>query len=93
MIARSRIGHSPGSRPQALRVATYGQLVASLKKEPYPFAEVQSAYSTTPANRMIKFRIIIRQQYLLILYTGCKMVIKKIDILNGMSARLGLFYA
>ena len=41
----------PGIRPSALRVATHGQQVASLGGGSYPSAEVQSAYSTAPADR------------------------------------------
>ena len=41
----------PGIRPSALRVATHGQLVATLGGGSYPSAEVQSAYSTAPADR------------------------------------------
>ena len=42
----------PGIRPSALRVATHGQQVASLYGgRAYPSAEVQSRYSTAPADR------------------------------------------
>ena len=40
----------PGFCPTALWVATNGQQVAPLRGS-YPFAELQSAYSTAPANR------------------------------------------
>ena len=50
-VAGSMTAQPPGIRPSALRVATHGQQVASLGGGSYPFAEVQSAYSTAPADR------------------------------------------
>ena len=41
----------PGIHTSALRVATHGQQVASLAGASYPSAEVQSAYSTAPADK------------------------------------------
>ena len=52
-VAGSMTAQPPGIRPSALRVATHGQQVASLG-EFYPYAEVQSAYSTAPADRAVE---------------------------------------
>ena len=52
-VARSRTAQLPGFRPSALQVATHGQPVVSLGEGSYPSAEVQSAYSTAPANRAV----------------------------------------
>ena len=51
-VARSMTAQPPGIRPSALWVTTHGQQVASLVGgKSYPSAEVQSVYSTAPANR------------------------------------------
>ena len=49
-VTESMTAQLPGFHPSVLRVATHGQQVASLGRS-YPSAEVQFAYSTTPANR------------------------------------------
>ena len=51
-VAGSMTAQLPGSRPSALWVTAHGQQVASLGGS-YPSAEVQSAYSTAPADRAI----------------------------------------
>ena len=51
-IFRPSTAQPPGSRPHASRVATHGQQVASFGGF-YPSAEVQSAYSTAPADRAV----------------------------------------
>ena len=51
-VAGSMTAQPPGIRPSALRVATHDQQVAALGVGgSYPSAEVQSAYSTAPADR------------------------------------------
>ena len=57
-VAGSMTAQLLGIRPSALRVATHGQQVASLG-EFYPSAEVQSAYSTAPADRAVYIYIYI----------------------------------
>ena len=52
-VARSMTAQPPGSRLSALRVATHGQQAAPFGGGSYPSAEVQSAYSTVPADRAI----------------------------------------
>ena len=54
-VAGSMTAQPPGICPSALWVTTHGQLVASLGGS-YPSAEVQSAYSTAPADREITIR-------------------------------------
>ena len=49
LVARSQTAQLLGSHPQALWVATHGQQVALLWGF-YPSAEMQSAYSTAPAD-------------------------------------------
>ena len=49
-VTGSMTAQPPGIHPSALRVATHGQQVASLGGS-YPSAEVQSVYSTAPADR------------------------------------------
>ena len=49
-VAGSMTAQSLGFRPSALRISTHGQQVAPLGGS-YPSAEVQSAYSTAPADR------------------------------------------
>ena len=53
-VTGSMTAQPPGIRPSTLRVATHGQQVASLGGS-YPSAEVQSAYSTAPADRTMFF--------------------------------------
>ena len=48
-ITGSRTAQILGSRPQALRVVTHGQLLPSLGQGSYPSAEVQLVYSIVPA--------------------------------------------
>ena len=55
-VAGSMTAQLPGFRPSALRVATHGQRVASMVEGSYPSTEVQSAYSTAPADRAVKRR-------------------------------------
>ena len=51
-VAGSMTAQPPGIRPSALRVATHSQQVALIGGVgSYPSAEVQSAYSTAPADR------------------------------------------
>ena len=54
-VAKSMTAQPPGIHPSALRVATHGQQVASLRGGSYPSAEVQSAYSTAPADKATFF--------------------------------------
>ena len=49
-VAGSMTTQPPGSRPSALWVTAHGQQVALLVGS-YPSAEVQSAYSTAPADK------------------------------------------
>ena len=51
-VTGSMTAQPPGIHPSALRVATHGQQVASLVGS-YSSAEVESAYSTSPADRAI----------------------------------------
>ena len=55
-VAGSMTAQLPGIRPSALRVATHGQQVAPWGGS-YPSAEVQSAYSTAPADRAVQFSV------------------------------------
>ena len=50
-VAGSMTAQPPGIRPSALRVTTHDQQVASFGWGSKPSAEVQSAYSTAPADR------------------------------------------
>ena len=59
-VTGSMTAQPPGIRPSALRVATHGQQIASLGGGSYPSAEVQSAYSTAPADREVNFSIQMR---------------------------------
>ena len=49
-VARSMTAQPPGSHSSALRVTAHGQKAALLGGS-YPSAEVQSAYSTAPADK------------------------------------------
>ena len=51
-VAGSMTAQPPRIRPSVLRIATHDQQVGSWFF--YPFAEVQSAYSTAPADRALK---------------------------------------
>ena len=64
-VAGSMTAQPPGIRPSALRDATYGQQVASLGGGSYPSAEVQSAYSTAPADRAMSFLVFFENLKLL----------------------------
>ena len=56
-VAGSVTAQPTGIRPSVLRVATYGQEVGLVGGGgSYPSAEVQSAYSTSPADRAITER-------------------------------------
>ena len=57
-VTGSMTAQPPGIRPSALRVATQGQQVASLGMGSYPSEEVQSAYSTAPADRAEIFQVV-----------------------------------
>ena len=52
-VAGSMTAQPSGFRPGTLRVATHGQQVASLEGRVLPSAEMQSAYSTAPADRAV----------------------------------------
>ena len=54
-VAGSMTAQPPGICPSTLQVTTHGQQVASLVGGSYPSAEVQSAYSTAPADRVNYF--------------------------------------
>ena len=60
-VAGSMTAQQPGIRPSTLRVATHGQQVPSLGGGSYPSAEVQSAYSTAPADRVVQFTVTTRK--------------------------------
>ena len=72
-----------GIRPSALRVATHGQQVASLGFF-YPSAEVQSAYSTAPADKKTLFSILM-----FLVYQGTRSTYGLVSLFNGISTFLG----
>ena len=50
---RSQTAQSPGSRPEALKVATHGQRVTSLGEGSYPPEEIETVHSTAPFKRVV----------------------------------------